>query len=93
MGLSNGTTNLQAPLNAAAKQLENNKEDEACGPLAAFLDQINAKEGNGQLTSQQATELRQQQQSYKRKLDVHCLPHPLLQINDLHLVSLLISWT
>jgi hypothetical protein len=47
------------PLNAAAKQLENNKEDEACGPLGAFLDQINAKEVNGQLTSQQATELRQ----------------------------------
>jgi YVTN family beta-propeller protein len=61
MGLSKGTTtSLQAPLNAALKQLENGKEAEACGPLDAFLDQVNEKEGNGQLTPQQAAELRQQ---------------------------------
>jgi YVTN family beta-propeller protein len=61
MSLPKGTaTSLKGPLNAAAKQLDNSNEEGACGSLGAFLNQLDAKEGNGQLTSQQATELRQQ---------------------------------
>ncbi len=69
MGLSKGTTtSLQAPLNAAVKHLENNKQAQACGPLGAFLDQVNEKESNGQLTSQQAAELRLQGAAIQKEI-------------------------
>jgi hypothetical protein len=39
MGFSKSTTtSLQAPLNAVAKQSQNDKEAQACGPLGAFLN-------------------------------------------------------
>ena len=37
-----------------------NNDVGACNTLDAFLHQVNAKETNGQLTSQQAADLRQQ---------------------------------
>lgn len=61
MHLSKGTTNsLQPPLNAALKQIDRNNRQAACGSLGAFLNQVDTKENNGQLTPQQAKELRQQ---------------------------------
>jgi len=61
MHLSKGiTTSLEAPLNAALSQLNRNNHAAACNTLNAFLHQVNAKGDNGQLTSQQAADLRQQ---------------------------------
>ena len=61
MHLSRGTTtSLEAPLNTALSQLNRNNYVAACNTLNAFLNQVKAKEGNGQLTSQQAADLRQQ---------------------------------
>jgi FIMAH domain-containing protein len=61
MHLSKGTTtSLQGPLNSAIKQLDRNNQQGACGPIGAFLDQVNDKRSSGQLTSAQAAELRQQ---------------------------------
>ncbi|MFL6418894.1 MAG: hypothetical protein ACJ71P_05695 [Nitrososphaeraceae archaeon] len=55
------TTSLEAPLNAAVKQLNRDNNDvAACNLMDAFLHQVDAKEANGQLTSQQASDLRQQ---------------------------------
>ena len=55
MHLSHGTaTSLEAPLNAALNQLNRNNYLPACNTLNAFLNQVKAKEGNGQLTSHQA---------------------------------------
>ena len=61
MHLSHGTTtSLEAPLNTAQSQLNRNKYAAACNSLNAFLHQVDAKEANRQLTSQQAADLRQQ---------------------------------
>ncbi len=61
MHLSHGTTtSLEAPLNTAQSQLNRNNYVAACNTLNAFLNQVKAKENNGQLTSQQAADLRQQ---------------------------------
>jgi DNA-binding beta-propeller fold protein YncE len=61
MHLSRGvTTSLEAPLNTAQSQLNRNNYAAACNTLDAFLQQVKAKEDNGQLTSQQAADLRQQ---------------------------------
>jgi YVTN family beta-propeller protein len=61
MHLSKGiTTSLEAPLNAATRQLNRNNDIAACSSLNAFLNHVNQKETKGQLTSQQATDLRQQ---------------------------------
>ena len=54
------TTSLEAPLNAAITQLNRNNHVAACNQLNAFLNQVDAKLANGQLTSQQAADLRQQ---------------------------------
>jgi len=54
------TTSLEAPLNAALAQLNRNHDTPACNQLNAFLNQVNAKQNNGQLTQQQAAELTQQ---------------------------------
>ena len=54
------TTSLEATLNAAINQLNRNNHIPACNQLNAFLNQVNAKQTNGQLTPQQATDLRQQ---------------------------------
>lgn len=60
--LSKGTTtSLEAPLNAASRQLSRDNNNVAtCNLLDAFLHQVNSKEANGQLTSKQAADLRQQ---------------------------------
>jgi hypothetical protein len=51
---------LEAQLNNAIKQLNRNNQAVACSSLDIFLDQVNQKEINGQITSKQAAELRQQ---------------------------------
>jgi hypothetical protein len=59
--LSKGTTaSLEAPLNAAIRQLNRNNDVAACNTLNAFLDQVSQKEIDGQLTAKQAADLRQQ---------------------------------
>ncbi len=62
MHLSKGTTtSLEAPLNAAIRQLSRDNNNLAtCNLFDAFLHQVNSKEANGQLTSKQAADLRQQ---------------------------------
>lgn len=61
MNISKGTTtSLEAQLNNAIKQLNRNNQAVACSSLDIFLDQVNQKEINGQITSKQAAELRQQ---------------------------------
>lgn len=54
------TTSLEAPLNAAINQLNGNNHIAACNQLNVFLNQVNAKQTKGQLTPQQAADLRQQ---------------------------------
>ena len=69
MHLSKGTTtSLEAPLNEAVKQLNRENDVAACNLLNAFLHQVDAKETNGQLTSQQAANLRQQALSIQNVL-------------------------
>jgi hypothetical protein len=51
---------LEAPLDAAIRQLNRNNDVAACNLLNAFLDQVDQRETNGQLTPQQAADLRQQ---------------------------------
>jgi hypothetical protein len=61
MHLSKGTTtSLEAPLRVTARLLNANNDVAACNTLGAFLDQVNAKEANGQLTLQEGANLRQQ---------------------------------
>lgn len=54
------TTSLEAPLNNAIKQLNRNHDAPVCNLVNAFLDQVDQKQTGGQLTSQQAANLRQQ---------------------------------
>ena len=69
MHLSKGTTtSLQGPLNSAIKQLDRNNQQGACGPIGAFLDQVNDKRSSGQLTSAQAAELRQQATAIQQQI-------------------------
>jgi hypothetical protein len=51
---------LEAPLNGALAQLNRNHDTPGCNQLNAFLNQVNAKQTNGQLTPQQATDITQQ---------------------------------
>lgn len=56
-------TSLNGPLHNAIKLLTDNdpsNDNDVCNKLDSFLGQLNAKEANGQLTSQQAAELRAQ---------------------------------
>jgi hypothetical protein len=63
MGLPQGVENsLTAPLKDALKKLtDKNPENDktACSNLKDFIDQVNAKESNGQLTVAQASQLRE----------------------------------
>jgi FIMAH domain-containing protein len=69
MHLSKGiTTSLEAPLNAAISQLNRNNDAAACNTLDAFLQHVNTDESNGQLTSHQATGLRQQETAIQNSL-------------------------
>ena len=54
------TASLEAPLNAALTQLNRNHYTRACNQLNAFLNQVNARQINGQITAQQASDLSQQ---------------------------------
>jgi len=61
MDISRGTTaSLEATLNAAVRQLDRNNDESACSQLDIFLNKVDVRENNGRLTSQQATDLRQQ---------------------------------
>jgi hypothetical protein len=51
---------LEAPLNAALAQLNRNHDTSVRNQLNTFLNQVNAKQTNGQLTPQQAADLSQQ---------------------------------
>jgi len=53
-------TSLEVALNAALAQLNSNNHIRACDQLNAFLNQVNAKQNNGQLTPKQAADLSQQ---------------------------------
>ena len=65
MGLPNGVANsLNAPLN----NIDLNNLSTACGKLGAFLDQVDAKQANGQLTATQADQLRQQANAIKAQI-------------------------
>ena len=70
MDLSRGTTvSLEVTLNAAVRQLDRNNDEAACSQLDAFLNKVDVRENNGRLTSQQATDLRQQATVYRKHLD------------------------
>jgi hypothetical protein len=63
---------LETALNAALAQLNHNNNTPACNQLNAFLNQINAKQSNGQLTPQQAADLSQQAKAIQQfSLPVH----------------------
>jgi hypothetical protein len=57
---------LEAPLNVALAQLNRNHDRPACNQLNAFLNQVNVKQTNGQLTPQQAADLSQQAKSIQQ---------------------------
>ncbi len=77
------TTSLEAPLNAALAQLNNNHNTPACNQLNAFLNQVNAKQTNGQLTPQQATELTQQATAIQQAIGCSNTSGMLGQTNQL----------
>jgi hypothetical protein len=58
----------EVPLNVAITQLSHNNNVAACNQLNAFLNQINAKQNSGQLTSQQATDLSQQAKAIRQTI-------------------------
>jgi hypothetical protein len=62
------TTSLEAGLNAALAQLNHNNDTPVCNQLNAFLNQVNAKQNNGQLTPQQAAELTQQAKAIQQSI-------------------------
>ena len=62
------TTSLEAPLTAALAQLSHINNVAACNQLNAFLNQVNAKQTYGQLTSQQAADLSQQAKAIQQSI-------------------------
>jgi hypothetical protein len=62
------TPSLEAPLNAAVNQLNHNNNVAGCNQLNAFLNQVSAKQTSGQLTPQQASDLRQQAVSIQQSI-------------------------
>jgi YVTN family beta-propeller protein len=62
------TTSLSAPLNAAITQLNRHNNAAACNQLNAFLNQVSQKLTSGQLTPQQAADLRQQAIAIQRAI-------------------------
>jgi len=74
---------LEAPLNAALAQLNGNNPTPACNQLNAFLNQVNAKQANGQLTSQQAAELTQQAKAIQQAIGCSNVGGMLGQTNQL----------
>jgi hypothetical protein len=74
---------LEAPLNAALAQLNGNHDTPACNQLNAFLNHVNAKQNNGQLTSQQAAELTQQAKAIQQAIGCSNISGMLGQTNQL----------
>jgi hypothetical protein len=74
---------LEAPLNAALAQLNRNHDTPACNQLNAFLNQVNAKQNNGQLTPQQAAELTQQAKVIQQTIGCSNISGMLGQTNQL----------
>jgi FIMAH domain len=69
MDLSRGTTaSLETTLNAAMRQLDRNNDESACSQFDIFLNKVDVRENNGRLTSQQATDLRQQATAIQEEL-------------------------
>lgn len=72
MGLSRSTeTSLIAPLSQAVNLLNDgnpNNDSAACGKLTAFIIQVNTMEHQGNLTTQQANELRTEANDIKNSL-------------------------
>src|SRR5262249_27468970 len=78
------TTSLEAPLNGALAQLNSNNHAPACNQLNAFLNQVNAKHSNGQLTPQQAVDLSQQAKAIQQAIGCSNVGGKLGQTNQLH---------
>jgi YVTN family beta-propeller protein len=76
------TTSLEA-LNAALAQLNRSHDTPACNQLNAFLNQVNAKQNNGQLTPQQAAELTQQATAIQQAIGCSNTSGMLGQTNQL----------
>lgn len=72
LGLASGVqTSLIGPLNQATTILEDdnpNNDAAACGKLGAFINQVNAKEKSGKLTSGEADELIQSAEAIEDSL-------------------------
>ena len=72
LSLSNGVANsLAASLNQATALLSDgypNNDAAVCGNLTAFINKVDAKEQNGQLTTTQADQLRQAAETIKATL-------------------------
>jgi dipeptidyl aminopeptidase/acylaminoacyl peptidase len=65
-------TSLTAPLKQASDILSDdnpNNDEAACGKLGAFINKVNANEGRGTLTTEQADELRTQAEDIMSRLD------------------------
>jgi hypothetical protein len=62
------TTSLVASLNAALAQLNRNNHIAACNQLTASLSQVDARQTSGQLTPQQAADLKQQATAIQHSL-------------------------
>jgi len=77
------TTSLEAPLNAALAQLNRNHDTPACNQLNAFLNQVNTKQTNGQLTPQQAADLSQQAKAIQQAIGCSNIGGMLGQTNQL----------
>src|SRR5215831_8251953 len=74
---------LEAPLNAALAQLNRNHDTPACNQLNACLNQVNAKQTNGQLTPQQAADLSQQAKAIQQSIGCGNIGGMLRQTNQL----------
>ena len=72
LGLPSGVANsLTASLNQATANLNDgnpNNDRAVCGKLTAFIQQVEAKEQNGQLSATEAEELREAAETIKAAL-------------------------
>jgi hypothetical protein len=70
LNLPRGTENpLTRPLEAIKMNIEKDNTADACISLSDFLTKVNAFEGNGKLTSEQAGEIRGQVEDIQKALD------------------------
>ena len=59
---------MEVPLNAALVQLNRNHDTPACNQLNTFLNQVNTKQTNGQLTLQRAADLTRQAKAIQQSI-------------------------